>query len=482
MNIKLISRYVGIALIFNAVFMLLSALISLFDGVDSAFSPLIISFLITFIVGIFPILFVRNSDAINISDGFAITIFSWLLSCLFGMLPYLMWGGEFSLINSFFESVSGYTTTGATILTDVEALPKGLLFWRSSTHFIGGIGVVIFMLLVLPAMSTFRIKMSKMEISSLSRENYKFKTKETVKIISTVYIGITCLSFVFLMIAGMKPFDAINHAFSIVSTGGFSTKNESILSFHSFPIELVTMIFMLMSGLHFGLLYSTFVKKSLKLFKSPITRYFLSFILVASILIAINIKVSGDVNTWGMAFREAFFQVISLGTTTGFATTDSSVWPSFAICILVLLSLQAACSGSTTGGLKADRVWIFLKTVKTQIKKLLHPNAVIPIKVGDHSILPEVSHMVTMYISLYAFIVVVVSILLSATGLDFTESVTTSIASMGNVGPAFGKGCGSLGNFGYFSGFAKFVLSLEMLLGRLEIYPLFMIFVIFKRR
>lgn len=481
MNVKLIARYVGIALIFCAGFMFLSAVVSLFGGLDASLSPLVISGLITLVVGSFPIIFVRRSDAINVSEGFAITIFSWLLCCVFGMLPYVMYGGEFTLMNAWFESVSGFTTTGGTILNNVEALPRGLLFWRSSTHFIGGIGVVIFMLLVLPTMSTFRIKMSKMEISSLSRENYKYKTKETIKVISTIYLGITTVTFICLIIAGMSPFDAINHAFSIVSTGGFSTKNLSILSFHSFPIELVTMIFVLISGLHFGLLYSFVFNRSTKLFQSPITKFFLMMILVSSISMALNLKFAGISPTWGIALKDAFFQAISLGTTTGFATADSSIWPSFSVMILVTLSLIGACAGSTTGGLKADRIWIFLKSLKAQIKRQLHPNAVVPIRMGDHTIEPEVSSMVTLYISFYFFIVFIVALLLCACGLPFVDSFTSSVSSIGNVGPAFGN-CGSMGNFNYFPTFAKFLLTIEMLLGRLEIYPLIMIFVLFKRK
>lgn len=481
MNIKLISRYIGIALLFNAMFMFLSAVVSMLNGFDSSLSPLLISGFITLVVGTFPLIFVRKSEDISLKDGFAITTFAWVLSCTFGMIPYLLWGGEFTFANAWFESVSGYTTTGATILTNIETLPKGLLFWRSSTHFIGGIGVVVFMLLVLPSMSTFRMKMSKMEISFLSKENYRFKTKETIKVISTVYVGIMLLAFVSLMFAGMNPFDAINHAFTLVSTGGFSTKNLSILSYDSFPIEFVCSVFMLVSGLHFGLMYSSLATGSFKIFKSPIIRFYLSIVFVSSLAVMINIKASGDAPTWYMAMRDAFFQVISVSTTTGLATTDSSAWPEFSVLILLLLALMGACSGSTTGGIKADRMWIFYQSVKTQIKKQLHPNAVIPIKVGNHTVDEDLSSAVSLYIAMYMFIVLFVSLILTVSGLDFMDSFSASIASMGNLGPGFG-GCGSLENFNYFPGFAKFTLSLEMLLGRLEIYTLLMIFFIFRKR
>lgn len=480
MNIKQVSRYVGIALLFNAIFMFISVFVSIIYGFDASFSPLLISAFITLAVGNFPLIFVRKSETVNLKEGFTITILSWVLSCLFGMLPFLLWGGEFTLINALFESVSGYTTTGSTILSNPEGLPKGLLFWRSSTHFIGGIGIVIFMLLVLPTMSTFKMRMSKMEISSLSRDNYKYVASNTVKVIAYVYLGITLLSTICLWIAGMDLFDAINHAFTIVSTGGFSTKNYSILSFNSFPIELVCMLFMLASGLHFGLIYSSFSSRTFKIFKSPIIRFYLFTVLTTSLMIAISIKNNGNVETWGMALRQAFFQVISISTTTGLATADTTLWASFPMVILIYLSIQSACSGSTAGGIKSDRVWIFYQSIKVQIKKLLHPNAVIPIKIGEHPLDKEVPSMASLYISLYLGITFLVTIILSALGLDFIDSFTSSVASIGNVGPGFGS-VGSLSNYGHFPAFGKFILVIEMLLGRLEIYTLLMIFVLFKR-
>lgn len=480
MNLKLIARYVGIALVFNAVFMFISALVAAYYHFDSSFSPLLISAFITFVVGVFPLVFVRHAEDLGMSDGFMITVLSWVLSCIFGMLPYVLWGGDFTLINAWFESVSGYTTTGGTILREVELLPKGLLFWRSSTHFIGGIGVVIFMILVLPTISIFRLRISKMEISSLSKVNYRYKSKEIVKIIGSVYLGITLLSVVFLMICGMNFYDAVNHAFSIVSTGGFSTKNMSLQSFDSFPIELVTMVFMLLASMHFGLIFSSVATKSWKILKSPIIRLYLGIVVGSSLLISINLLSKGTYTNWLEALRHSFFQVISIESTTGFATADSSVWPLFSVMILMFLSVITACSGSTTGGIKLDRVWIFLKAVRVQIIRQLHPNAVVRIKVGNNIVDSSNAHKVSLYIALYIFILFVSALLLSLTGLDMTESISASVASIGNVGPGFGS-CGSLGNFFHFTSFAKFVMSVEMLFGRLEIYPILLLFV-FNRR
>lgn len=481
MNISVVSRNIGIALLFNAIFMFLGVIVSIIYDFDSSFSPLFLSGVITVIAGLFPLIFVRKYQSINIKEGFTIIVFSWLLSCLFGMLPYVLWGGEFSLINAWYESVSGYTTTGATILNDIEGLPKGLLFWRSSTHFLGGIGVVIFMLLILPGVSPFRMRLSKMEISALSKENYKFKTKQTISVIASVYVGLTILETFCLMLVGMNFFDAINHAFSTVSTGGFSTKNESILGFHSFPIELVITIFMLLSGLHFGLLYSSFTSRSFKILKSPIIRYYLITVFIAIIVVAFNIKISGEVDSWVTAFRQSAFQTISLASTTGFATADTSVWPHLSILILMYLSIQCACSGSTTGGIKSDRIFIFFKAFKSQMKKHVHPNAVIPVRVGNHSVEQDLVSSVTMYIIIYLILVFVVALLLSVMGIDFMDSFSASVANMGNVGPGFGS-VGSLSNYSQFPVFAKFLSTIQMLLGRLEIYSLLVIFVIYKWR
>lgn len=480
MNIKLVARYIGIALVFNAIFMFISLAVSAVNGFDSAFSPLLLSALITAMMGSFPLIFVRGQDNVNLREGFAITIFSWFLSCIFGMLPYVLWGGEFTLSNAWFESVSGYTTTGGTVLTDVEILPKGLLFWRSSTHFIGGMGVMVFMLLVLPSMSMFRMRISRIEISSLSKDNYRLRSKETVKVIAITYVGITVITTVALMLAGMSFFDAVNHAMSIVSTGGFSTKNLSIMYYDSLAIEIVCIVTMYVSTLHFGMVYALFVKRSKALLKSPVFRYFMAFCLVMSILIGLDLKISGDAATYGEAMRLSFFQFSSIVSSTGFATADTSVWPLLSIFLLLFAMYHGGCSGSTCGGIKADRIWIFYKVLKSNVYKQLHPNAVIPVKVGDNVIDPSIIRSAVMYIVAFTFLFILGAMLIGMTGPTFEEALSASMTSLGNVGPGFGS-CGSLGNFSHFTPFAKFVMTVEMLLGRLEIYTLLMLFFIFKK-
>ncbi len=481
MNLKVVTRNIGIALLLNALFMYFSAIVSAIYNFDASFSPLLLSAIITSVAGSFPLIFVTKFYEINIKEGFTIIVFAWILSCLFGMLPYVLYGGEFSIIDSWFESVSGYTTTGATTLINIENVPKGLLFWRSSTHWLGGLGVVLFMLLVLPSVSTFRMRLSKMEISSLSKENFRYKANHTIRIISSVYLGLTISETLLLMIAGMDLFDAVNHSFSTVSTGGFSTKNLSIMHYDSFKIELVIMLFMVLSGIHFGLLYSVLEGKPGNLFRSPIVRFYLASLAVGGTLISLNIFFSDAADTIGTALREGFFQVISIGTTTGFATANSAVWPSFSILLLIYFSFQCACSGSTTGGLKSDRIYIFFTSIKAQLRKQIHPNAVVSIKINNHTLDKDIVYSVNLFIALYIFIVFLVTLLLSLMGINIEDAATASVASMGNVGPGFGS-VGSLGNYSHFPVMAKLLLSIQMLLGRLEIYSLMLIFVLYRWR
>ncbi len=480
MNLTVVSKNIGLALLFDAAFMLLGALVSLIYGADSALSPLFLSGIITMVTGLFPVIFVRGgSKTVKIKEGFAIIVFAWLLSCLFGMLPYVLWGGEFSLINAWYESVSGFTTTGATILTDIEALPHGLLFWRSSTHFIGGIGVVVFMLLIMPNLSTFRLRLSKIEINTLSRENYSYKARETVMIIAGVYVILAIVAMFALMLAGMDWFDAINHAFSTVATGGFSTRNESILSFHSDAINIVLMVFMLLGSVHFGLLYATVAHWTPKLFKSPVTKFYLKTVLVASLLIIIGIKLSGDASSWWDAIMKGLFQCVSIITTTGFATADTSVWPPFVILILLYLGIQCACSGSTSGGIKSDRVFIFFKSVRTQLVKTAHPNAIVHVRNGGHIIDPELVSSINLFIVLYMSIIFVMAVIFTAMGIDFMDAFSASVSNMGNIGPGFGN-VGSMANYSQFPVLAKFLSTVQMLMGRLEIYSFIMIFTIHR--
>lgn len=471
MNIKVISRNVGFALLVSALFMFISVLVSMANGNDSALTALLISFIITFIVGIFPFIFVRRSSAITLRDGFMIIVLSWLLSFIFGMLPYILWGGPFTVANAWFESVSGYTTTGATILENVEALPDSLLFWRSSTHFIGGLGVVVFLLLIIPYSSPVRLRLTNMELSSLSREGYSTRTNKIVRMFAAVYLTMNAAAFFAYWAAGMTPFEAVNHAFSVCASGGFSTRTASIASFGSRPIEAVSMFFMLLTSLHFGMLYLVFATRSLKPLRNPVLKFYLLSLLVFTLVLTALLRTDGCTQSWGESLWTGAFQVISTASTTGFSLSDNADWPVTAGIVMMFAGLMCGCAGSTSGGVKADRVLTFLKSVRHRVLRTVHPSSVTEVRFGDHIVRGEELSAQMLYMTLYCLLValsVFVSLLL---GVDSLNSFAASVMSLGNVGPALGS-LGNMGSFNAISDGAKFLYTMDMFFGRIEIYPL----------
>jgi trk system potassium uptake protein TrkH len=482
MNWGVISRNVGIALISCAVFMFLSALVAMLDGFDSSFSPLFLSAILTMMTGIFPLIFVRRHKDINMREGLAILLIAWFLCCIFSMLPFVLWGGEFTLVNAWFESASGITTTGATILNDIEALPKGLLFWRSSMHYIGGLGVVVFIMLILPSFGTVRFKMSKMDMEDISRHNYQYKSNKFIRVVVTVYAGITVCSFVSLLLAGMPLFDAANHALSVTATGGFSIKNASIAAYDSPLIEWILIFFMIVASLHFGLIYASFATRTFKVLKNPITKFYLATIAVAGLLVAANLVSSGTVpNVWE-ALRHSYFTVVSTISTTGFGSTDTNVWPVFSILILLYVGIQCGCSGSTTSGLRSDRVYLTFKAARAQLVKIAWPNAVVQVKTGGQAIDRDMITSVALYVLLYLILVLVMSIVYAAFGLDLLTSVSASVSMMSNVGPCFGTFGSSMSSFATAPEVVKVLMGIQMIIGRLGIYSILLVFVLYRKR
>ena len=474
MNVKAISLNVGKALLVSALFMLLSIGVSLLEGRDAAFTPLLISFIITLLVGAFPFIFVRKTQALSLNDGFLTIVLSWVLSFIFGMLPYVLYGGEFTLINAWFESVSGYTTTGSTILTDVEALPRSLLFWRSSTHFIGGLGVVVFLLLVMPTASPYRLKLTNMEMSTLSKGGYRYNSSKVIRIITGVYLSFAIAIFFSLWAAGMTLFDAVNHAFSIAATGGFSTRNLSIGYYHSDLINVIVIFFMAVCALHFGLIYAVFVTRSLKPMRNSIVGYFFASIAVASLIVGVSLKIQGGYEHWGRAFMDSTFTVVSYMSTAGFAICDNSTWPWVAGVVLLFVSFQCGCSGSTTGGLKVDRVLIAFKSIGNEVRRRIHPNAVSQIRLDGHYLPDSTVSSVMMYIVTYVILVFLSIVVVMLCGSGATEAVSGVIASLGSVGPGLGE-LGAMDNFSAEPALSKFVYAFDMFLGRVEIYPVLVV-------
>ena len=470
MNVKAISTNIGKALLVSALFMFLSLIVSVLNGRDAAFGPLLISFIITLITGGFPFIFVKGQQQLSLKDGFLTIILSWLLSFVFGMLPYVLYGGEFTLINAWFESVSGFTTTGSTILHDIEALPRSLLFWRSSTHYIGGLGVVVFLLLVIPDASPYRLKLTNMEMSSLSKEGYRYKSSKVVWVITVVYAGLTLATFLSLWAAGMPLFDAVNHAFSIAATGGFSTRNLSVGAFGSDLINMIVLFYMAVCAMHFGLIYAVFATRSLKPMKNSVVAYYFGSIVVMSLIIMLSLIAEGGYDSWGRAIMDSSFTVVSYMSTAGFAICDNSVWPWLAGVVLLFASFQCGCAGSTTGGIKVDRIIIAFKAIGNEIRRRLHPTSVSHARMSGQHLADSTVHSVLMYIVVYFLVIFVSIIAVMMCGCDATEAVSGVIASVGSVGPGLGE-LGSLDNYSLQPVLAKFIFTVDMFMGRVEIYP-----------
>ena len=475
MRIPIVIRQIGLVLVINALFLFISFLISWINNESSTVALLYATF-ITLLFGLFPLVFVPGSNYLSTLEGISIVVFGWIATCLTGTLPYVIWGGEFTFVNAWFESVSGFTTTGSSILADVENLTSGLLFWRSSTHWIGGVGVIVFALLILPPSATSHLVLLNAEISGLAKQNFRSRSKQIVRILALVYIGLTLSETLLLWIFGMSFFDAINHAFATIATGGFSTKNLSIAAYQSVAIEVIIMLFMLFSGIHFGLIYATFTGSKDNIFRSPIVKYYLLVMVAGIFLVTLKLYYS-DFGSLAHSLRYAAFQVISVGTTTGFATIDTAMWPFFTILVLIYFTIQCACVGSTSGGLKFDRVFIFFRSIGRQIKLIQHPRGVFQTRVGKKIVTEEIENQTHMFILLYLFIVFIVTLALTAYNIDLLTSFSASVTTIGNVGPGFG-GVSSLGNFGQLPDGAKLILSVNMLLGRLEIMSILSLFFI----
>ena len=475
MRVSIILRYVGTVMLCVSAFMMVSAVISYMNNIDSGFYPLLLSALLTFTLGAFPMLFVPRATSISNKEGFSIVVGSWVLASVVGMFPYLIWGGEFTLINAWFESVSGFTATGATILNDIEQLPQGLLFYRTSSNWLGGVGVVMFALVILPSLGTSRMSLSNVELSSLAKDNYRYRTQVIVRILLVVYVGLTAVTTLALKAAGLRWFDALNHAMSACATAGFSTKNASIAFYDNVVVELILAGAMLISSIHFGLIYATFLRKSNNIFRSEVVRTYIVIVILSTLFVATSLFGANIFPTVWESLRHSFFQVVSLITTTGFATADTNLWTPFAIVILIFVSIVCACAGSTTGGMKIDRVLIFCKILMARIRRQQHPNAVIRIRVDGIAQDADLLNSVVVFIVAYIGLIFMATLTNTLFGQDLMTAFSSAVACIGNVGPGFGE-VGSMGNFANIPAILKLQDSLLMLMGRLEIFGFIQLF------
>ena len=469
MRIHVVIRYIGMVLQFIAAFMLVSAVVSMLNNYDSAFYPLLLSSFLTALMGLFPLIFAEKAEDVKIKEGYAIVVGSWLVACIVGMFPYLIWGGEFTAINAWFESVSGFTTTGSSILNDIEFLPRGMLFWRSASAWIGGVGVVMFALVILPSMGRSRHMLSNVELSTIAKDNFHYRSRVIIRILTMVYVGLTAVTTLSLKLAGMTWFDSATQAMSACATCGFSTKNLSVGFWDSPVIEFILIIAMTLSAIHFGILYASMTGRRNNIFRSEVVRTFIGMMALVALVISFSLLAEGTYETWGESIRHSAFQVVSVTTTSGFATADTNTWTPLAIMLLIFVSVVCGCAGSTSGGMKVDRMLIAAKVIRNRMKVQLHPNAVMRIKV-DSAVQDEgVLSLVMTFIVAYIMVTLLGTIVYTMFGLDVITSLTASIACLSNVGPGFGE-VGSMSNFADLPALLKFNSTVLMLVGRLEIF------------
>ncbi len=477
MRPSVVLRYIGVVMIFLALSMAASAIVAYVSYRDTSFYALMLSAILTALLGIFPMIFVDKASELSTKEAYCVVLGAWLVACVVTMFPYLMWGGEFNIVNAWFESVSGLTTTGASILTDIEALPRGLLFWRMMSTWIGGIGVIMFALVILPSIGSSKMTLSNVELSPMAKDNYHYRTQIIVQIILVVYVGLTAITTLLLKVAGMNWFDSLAHSLSVIATSGFGVKNSSIAYYDSALIESIITVAMILAGTHFGLIYATVTGKHNNIFRSEVMRVYISVIVVSSLLIATNLYLSDVYDSFLEALRHGSFQFVSVITTTGLASADSNPWPAFSVMLLIFGTFTCACSGSTSGGLKINRLLMAVKMFRNQIQRQQHPNAIFRIRIDNVTQDMSVLNGVMIFIVLYIILVFVGALFGTLLGVDLTTSLTSSLACIGNVGPGFGD-VGSMSNYATLPQTYKSVLTLLMLLGRLEIFGLIQLFLI----
>lgn len=475
MNVKSISRTVGLILLITGIFQLFPLLIAVIDHEPKNILAYIESLCLILLVGGALVLFSRGGNRMfSAQEGFAATGLSWIFMSAFGALPFFLSGQIPSYVDAFFEMVSGFTTTGASILTDVEALSRCNLFWRSFSHWLGGMGVLVFLLAVVPGARKnggTGIYLMRAESPGPSVDKLTPHLRQTAMILYGIYILLTALCIVCLLLGGMPVFDSFCIAFGTAGTGGFAIKNSS-MGGYSYFLQTVVTVFMFLFGVNFSLYYMLLLRKFKAVFKNEELRLYFGIAAGSIILIAINI--SRMYNTVYESVHHAAFQVVSIMTTTGYGTVDFEQWPAFSKAILLSLMFIGASAGSTGGGLKVSRVLLLMKSIRRTIRKTLHPRRVQPVYMDGRAVSEEVCDNVNAYLAIYCVILVLSFAIISVDGFSIGTNFSAVASCFNNIGPGF-ELVGATQNFSIYSDLSKIILSLDMLLGRLEIFPLLLL-------
>jgi len=473
LNTRLIIKNLSIVICIEALCMLLPFIVALLYGQNDA-RAFLFSALITLCAGLLMSRIRVKTNNFYTRDGFAVVALSWIFVSVFGSLPFLISGAIPSPVNAFFETVSGFSTTGATILDNVEVMPYGILFWRSFIHWMGGMGVLVLTLAVLPSAGASFYHVMKAESPGPSPEKIVPKIGQTAKILYSIYIVLTALLVIFLLIAGMPLYDALIHAFGTAGTGGFSIKNLSIGAYGSVFVDVIITVFMFLFGINFTLYYYM-LKGSIKsIFKDEEFRFYAGVVIASIIAITLDLVLNGFYS-FGEGLRHSAFQVNSIISTTGYATVNFNLWPVFSKFVLVMLMFIGPCAGSTGGSMKCIRYLLLFKIIKRELSKIIHPRAVHTVKLAGKAV-DETTLWGTMsFFFIYIIMFVISSLIITLDGEDLVSSFTAAAAAIGNIGPGL-EVVGPMGNYSGFSNLSKIILSFCMIAGRLEILPIFILF------
>ena len=474
-NWKMITRIMGALLFIEAGFLLLCSLFPVFYKEDDLL-PFLLSAGITAICGLAAFYFGKDAGTkFGRRDGYLIVTLAWIGFSLFGMLPYRLSGYIPNLTDAFFETMSGFTTTGASTLDNIAALPHGLLFWRSMTQWIGGMGIVFFTIAVLPIFGIGSVQLFAAEATGPTHDKVHPRIGVTAKWIWGIYFGLTAAEMGLLVLGGMSPFDSLCHSLTTTATGGFSTRQSSIATYGSAYIEYVITVFMFLSGISFTLLYLLLVKGNFrKLFHDTEFRYYIGIVAGFTLFTTMMLLLTGSTGL-EESFRKAIFQVVAIQTTTGFCSQDYMMWGSVLWTLMCILMLFGACAGSTTGGMKCIRIAIMARVAKNEFKHILHPNAVLPVRINRQVVPSSTLSIVLAFIFIYVVIILVGWIVLMLCGIPFMEAYSLAVSSLNNIGIALGD-YGPIYSWNALPDFAKWFCTLLMLAGRLELFTVLLLF------
>jgi trk system potassium uptake protein TrkH len=469
LNYRLVGFVLGLLLLFNGLFMLLCIPASLIFGEESWKALGLAGAITTFTGGLMSSIFLRADRSVKKREGYAIVSLSWVLMAIFGSLPYLISGTIPNISHALFETMSGFTTTGATILDDIESLPKGILLWRSVTHWIGGMGIIVLAVAILPFLGIGGMQLFSAESPGPSTDKLHPRITETAKRLWFIYVAFTVIEMFLLKLAGMTWYDAINHAMSTMSTGGFSTKNASVAHYDSALIQYIIILFMILAGMNFSMTYFALKGKLRKVWYNDEWRMYMSAIAIVVTVSTLIVFFQTPQDNIELAFRESLFQVVAVITTTGFVTADFTAWTPFLTLIFFALMFVGGSAGSTSGGVKIIRHIIIHRNSVNELKRLIHPSAVLPVKFNRTMVNQKTTYNVLAFFLIYLLVFLISSASLAAMGLDFDTALGAGASCLGNVGPGL-AGVGPVENYTIIPDAGKVLLLFTMLLGRLEIF------------